>query len=605
MKKLLTVLIAAFPLAAFATAYTSSQDGNWSSSATWGGAGVPGNGDTASIGHNITVDVDTTVGTSPNNTTSFVVTLTAAKIITIATSKTFTIRGNVSWDVGASGITMNAGSAIVFDNSASGGSPIYKFSNNFVNKLVCNGTAGSPCSISAISGQTFTMHNTYFDPLTCTYTTFARMATSRWNNLASTHTLSHCTFDGCGYVELYSTPGTTSFSVTDCRTTNSTASGESIRLSYLGTKTSGTRLFLHNLLDGYLTYNATDCIVATNFLYGGISCIVAATHAFASCTGNLIRHNGTVAANGMPISDSCNRNYFVGETAGNPHFTNPSALQSHNTVLSQNIFESYSPDAIDLGDCLMVTGTAVAGGYSIVSQNNIILPDSYAGTSVASGTLVTLFTTTTGLTQFAHSTANVNVGTASPRSMMLSVAEGSAGVAGQVVSAKSNVAWASSSTNNQFILARQSGTTLDIPTAAGIDYNWTYNLGPGDNQRSYEDVPSTNPLWTAGDAVAAGVDVHQGSGDPRFYDSARNLAKWCYDRGYGTQTYTNAVTVLQNDVTKIPDLIHYVFEGYRPTNPALRNAAHDGGCVGAANWYQARNTNVVSAYRAGLSVFGL
>jgi hypothetical protein len=47
----------------FATTYTASQTGNWSSSSTWGGAGVPGIGDTAIINaaYTVTVDASTTV----------------------------------------------------------------------------------------------------------------------------------------------------------------------------------------------------------------------------------------------------------------------------------------------------------------------------------------------------------------------------------------------------------------------------------------------------------------------------------------------------------------------------------------------------------------
>ena len=52
---------AATPLSA--TTYTSSQSGNWSSSSTWGGVGVPGAGDTASVGNVVTLDVPVTVAT--------------------------------------------------------------------------------------------------------------------------------------------------------------------------------------------------------------------------------------------------------------------------------------------------------------------------------------------------------------------------------------------------------------------------------------------------------------------------------------------------------------------------------------------------------------
>lgn len=44
--------------------FITSQAGNWSQAATWGGGGVPGSGDTAEIRHAVTVDVNTTVGLS-------------------------------------------------------------------------------------------------------------------------------------------------------------------------------------------------------------------------------------------------------------------------------------------------------------------------------------------------------------------------------------------------------------------------------------------------------------------------------------------------------------------------------------------------------------
>src|ERR1041385_3895282 len=45
-----------------ATTFTASQSGNWSSASTWGGAGVPGAGDTASItSFTVTLDGPVTV----------------------------------------------------------------------------------------------------------------------------------------------------------------------------------------------------------------------------------------------------------------------------------------------------------------------------------------------------------------------------------------------------------------------------------------------------------------------------------------------------------------------------------------------------------------
>jgi hypothetical protein len=49
------------------TAYTSTQSGDWSDTATWGGSGPPGDGDSAtiSIGHVVEIDGDVTLGTNP------------------------------------------------------------------------------------------------------------------------------------------------------------------------------------------------------------------------------------------------------------------------------------------------------------------------------------------------------------------------------------------------------------------------------------------------------------------------------------------------------------------------------------------------------------
>lgn len=59
-------LLMACGLSVMAANCVSNGDGNWSASGTWTscGGGVPGVGDTASVGHAVTVDVNTTVGNS-------------------------------------------------------------------------------------------------------------------------------------------------------------------------------------------------------------------------------------------------------------------------------------------------------------------------------------------------------------------------------------------------------------------------------------------------------------------------------------------------------------------------------------------------------------
>src|ERR1041385_6379206 len=56
---IVVVLCAASPL--FATSFTSATSGNWSNAATWGGAGVPGPGDSATVSGGQVITLDTSV----------------------------------------------------------------------------------------------------------------------------------------------------------------------------------------------------------------------------------------------------------------------------------------------------------------------------------------------------------------------------------------------------------------------------------------------------------------------------------------------------------------------------------------------------------------
>jgi len=73
MRSILFLLCLLIPNISWAVAYTSSGDGAWSVPATWGGGGVPGVGDSATIqaGHTITIDGNTSVGTSPASTVTY------------------------------------------------------------------------------------------------------------------------------------------------------------------------------------------------------------------------------------------------------------------------------------------------------------------------------------------------------------------------------------------------------------------------------------------------------------------------------------------------------------------------------------------------------
>lgn len=87
--------------------YTSSQAGAWSNNATWGGSGHPVDGDTATIGHDVWIDGNTTVGKS----------LAATAAITINSGGTLrwhdTITGNWTLTIKGLLIVNNGGTFMI------------------------------------------------------------------------------------------------------------------------------------------------------------------------------------------------------------------------------------------------------------------------------------------------------------------------------------------------------------------------------------------------------------------------------------------------------------------------------------------------------------
>lgn len=86
------------------TAYVSTQSGDWSNVATWGGGGYPIDGDaaTVSVGHIVEVDGDITMGTNPANNTTYNLWINGTlKWPDVPTGDwTLTVKGNIYIDRG-------------------------------------------------------------------------------------------------------------------------------------------------------------------------------------------------------------------------------------------------------------------------------------------------------------------------------------------------------------------------------------------------------------------------------------------------------------------------------------------------------------------------
>lgn len=117
ISSVLWVLVLGLPVSALNC--TSASHGSWSAPATWSNCsgGVPGNGDTATITHAVEVDDERTLGTSPGDATTMVLTVNAGGSLRILGGGLLRIRGN--GQLNNSPLNLEANSVLEIDGSVS------------------------------------------------------------------------------------------------------------------------------------------------------------------------------------------------------------------------------------------------------------------------------------------------------------------------------------------------------------------------------------------------------------------------------------------------------------------------------------------------------
>jgi hypothetical protein len=562
--------------------YTSFQSGNWSLPSTWVESNIPGDGDTVTIGsHTITVNTNTTIGTSPNDITTKVINLTSASsILKVASNVTLVIKGNRG-AVNGSKFQQEAGSIVTFDASASGGTPTYTDINVGFTQYVFNGLSGNPTILQAVSGRVCGV-NANWSLFTATYSVFRRVSGLNITSISGNVTITDCTFDTCGRLGLTSNTVTASCSLLRNTFISGTHASNDVLVGYSTTATSGTREFGLNVLNKGITYISKSFNIHDNYFGGNWES--TSSSSFTIMRNNFFKMDGTVNGGGGTIlASSADNNYFyMINEVGNPHFV---ALYAElaNQELSNCIFEYDGPDAIDTGDCVFPYSS---GGNIAIVRNNIVLPSSRTGNPYTSGTLATIFNTDNDrICQFIHNT--VFARSSANQTAALNFSEATNGHAGEISVFKSNLIW-SDLPNTALIATRIQGTVNGVLAASGVDYNCLFNGMSGDNGRGYNDRANNLDLWTGGiatinSAANSNVDNHQLTVNPMFLDSTRNLAKWCLVNSYGSQNSIDGLSAIKNDVTRISDLINYVQEGFAPQNPLLKGVGHDGLDIGAVD----------------------
>src|SRR5262245_28024622 len=138
------------------SAITTAQAGDWSATGTWTGGVIPGNGDTVTLNHAVTVSDSRIVGTSPaSGAGTNAVRCNAA--LTIQNGGFLKVRGDLG--LNNVGVTVQAGGILEFDASQAGtpSTAIYKLFdvNNAADPnsiLTCSGTQGNHAIVRSNSG---------------------------------------------------------------------------------------------------------------------------------------------------------------------------------------------------------------------------------------------------------------------------------------------------------------------------------------------------------------------------------------------------------------------------------------------------------------------
>lgn len=587
-------------------AITTAANGNWSATGTWTGGVVPGNGDTVTLNHNVTVDQNVIIGSSPATGGTAAITLGNTKTFTVNAGFTLRLRGDFTAGTSDT-ITFNAGSSLIFDSSqaATPSSTRYKWQSNASSPITFNGSSGAHCTVT--SDTTNSAQTGYFGAaagsstgqMTATYTDFSNLGDSsqNWHTLqaggGSTYSWTNCTFNNCGSMGASSSGNATmNFVMTDCIFTNSANASTVMAHGFSTALTGGTRAFTRCSFDkrvgtssAYYNWTFDKC-----YFGGGLSVTALSSNANkATITNSFINYSST---DNIQAWDLTNSYVFANAPAtSNVHVLYYSNVGPSVSVTG-NVIQYNTADSA--GDCILFPSSGT-GTFTITYSNNLILPNMGTGGS-SSGTLATFqgLGTVTIVATIEHNTWQTDHG-----NNPCAIAETFAGLAGYLASFKSNLGYAQNRSSTGYVLWDSgSNTTTGKDAVANYvtvaDFNGLEVAVPDQNTTTGSRASAPGSYY-AGDArhgygaqtgaFASTPGVHDVIGqDAMFYDRSRDVLLW--GKTSGATDLTGTLALLAATPSLIPSMISYVKDGFRPQNPAYQ-FGHDGAAIGSQPFLKA------------------
>lgn len=600
-------------------AYTSTQSGDWDDVATWGGGGFPVNNDTATISVNHTVTVPTgvtaTVGTSGvSGTVAVTINQSASTswgILVIQDGGILILRGDVTNN---GRIQVEGGSIIEFDSSlaASPSTTKYKITlSNSGGAGVARFITASTSSLSratvrsnASGGNGYINSANFRGYVECQYIDFLRVGDATNDSIsipgngssANKFSLQDATFDACGRygpgsivvdleARMANIISTNSLGASIMNTSCSLALGSSARI--INNISCDKAMIGTVALQGF---TISYVVIPANFLISISSNTPPASIAKAWVRGL----SGGAALNvACDVSDSYIWNQATSGTITNPHPINCSAMLSAMTVDGMII---EGGDTITSADGDLFNPGGPAAPQTITVRHCIALPNSGTGLHVG---------------QFISALGNANITVVQEHNTYVtssntgesggpSYGETYAGHASMWTSVKSNLAVGLSSGTGVIFSRRGLGTVSDGVLAANCTHNGVYNAANAvvgvDGYCDYG-TAITNPMFSS----TTGLGDDDVRADPQFVDMARNLATWAVSQGSAAVTYAtqcdDAQSYLQANPLLVDDLLDHVRGGWAPTNPAFRDAGHDGATIGAVEGVFGTGSRPVRRFR--------
>jgi hypothetical protein len=589
---------------------SNAVTGNWSATGTWAGGVVPVDGDTVTLanGANITVDVDTTVGSDPATAGTAAIAWpaapTAATSLTIAAGKTLRVKGGIAikghsttpFEAGT--LTLAAGAALVFDPKATAQHTI-DFTNHA--ELVCNGTAGSHCTVrtdltrtgqptlttgsgASLLGQGLATHGGL---TTASYTDFSNFGTTSANAIglvtylnnnygtSLTVSITNCTFTAASYWWLAETftggVWDGAYTLADCIWTSTPAFTFASYSMGVGFSTAS--------VGNTSTKQVTRCSFDAGVLFDSMVNVKFSSCVFAAGKGD----NGTSSWVDDSYFDS---NLVVWPTTAsgtmsgsikNVYNVLPAARNCWQTSIASStatgcVFEQVAGSSSATTAAFRIGSSA----HALTVTRSFVLSNQGGGTSMRMVQQVA-----NGSITMDHCLLWGNGGVLG---CGIDLADSAVPTAGKVPSCRANTLFYPTAASNTYLITENAGGgafVTDVVTVANYNGMFNANNGSckGNSGGTSASIPGYLSLQTSdvGTPPTTHLGLNDLQADPVFADQTyRGIVGWANRTQGQAATWAATIAYLQANPSLVPTMLQWVRAGYVPTNVAYKNATYPG-----------------------------